>query len=158
MNPLKGMQRETAMNDRYNPDAACVTRARILLVKAAKGVEQLENEASQAFFRLTALVKLLARLEELARSHDPEDVDAALLDAATVCREAEILLHHLDSRKVGSLRLAARGRDQARPRAPLHGGPSSKLSAVSGQLEQVNGALTHPPSDLPENGLYPPPG
>ena len=121
MNPLKGMQRETAMNDRYNPDAACVTRARILLVKAAKGVEQLENEASQAFFRLTALVKLLARLEELARSHDPEDVDAALLDAATVCREAEVLLRYVDSGQWTSVRAAANGTSRARPRPRLGG-------------------------------------
>jgi hypothetical protein len=118
------------MNDRYNPDAECVAQARILIVKAAKGVEQLENEASQAFCRLTALVRLLARLEELARSRDPEAVEAALLDAATVCREAEILLRYLDSRKWDSpLRVAARGRHRARPRAPLGGGLSLKPSA-----------------------------
>jgi hypothetical protein len=104
------------MNDRHNPDAECVALARNLIARAALGVEQLENVASQAFCRLTALMSILARLEELARSRDPEDVEAALLDAATVCREAEVLLRYLDRRHGDSVRVAVPGRD--RPRSP----------------------------------------
>ena len=77
------------MDDRHNPDADCVARARTLIARAAKGVEQLEDVASQAFGRMTALTGMLARQEELARSRDPEAVEAAVLDAAAGCREAE---------------------------------------------------------------------
>jgi hypothetical protein len=111
------------MNHRCNPDAECVARARILLDKAAKIVEELEDEASLAYCRLTALVRLLARLEELARSSDPEAVDAALIGAAAVCREAETLLHHVDSRKVGSRRVAARGRHTGAVASPVRRRP-----------------------------------
>jgi hypothetical protein len=113
------------MNHRHNPDAECVAQARILIAKAAKGVEQLENVAGQAFCRLTALTGLLARLEELARSRDPEAVEATVLDAATVCREAEILLRYLNSRKWGSVRVAANRRHRERPRVPLGEGLSA---------------------------------
>jgi len=109
------------MNDRHNLDADCVARARNLMARAAKGVEQLENVASQAFHRLTALAGLLARLEELARSRDPEATEAAVLDAATVCREAEALLRELDSRQWGPVRVAANGTNRARSRARLEG-------------------------------------
>ena len=110
------------MNDRHNPDADCVARARTLIARAAKDVEQLEDVASQAFCRLTALTGKLARQEELARSCDPEAVEAAVLDAATVCREAEVLLRYLDSRQWTAVRVAANGRSRARRRARLGGG------------------------------------
>jgi hypothetical protein len=113
------------MDDRHNPDAECVAQARNLIARAAKGVEQLENVAGLAFCRLTALGGMLARLEELARSHDPEAGDAAILYAATVCREAEILLRYLDSRQWGSVRAAANGRDRARSPVRLGGGMAS---------------------------------
>jgi hypothetical protein len=109
------------MDNRNNPDADYVARARALIAKAAKGVERLEDVASQAFCRLAALTGMLARLEELARSRDPEAVEAAVLDAATVRREAEVLLRYLDSRQWDSLRGAANGTNRARPRASLHG-------------------------------------
>jgi hypothetical protein len=104
------------MDDRYSSDADCVARARNLIARAAKGVEQLENVWGLAFCRLAALKGLLARLEELARSCDPDAIDAALLYAATVCREAEVLLRSLDSGQWGPARVAANGKE--RPQAP----------------------------------------
>jgi hypothetical protein len=98
------------MDDRHNPDADCVARARSLIAQAAKGVEQLENVSGHAFCRLTALAGMLTRLEELARSSDPDAIDAALLDAATVCREAEVLLRYTDSLQMGSAQFATNGR------------------------------------------------
>jgi hypothetical protein len=105
------------MHELHNSDADCVARARSLITRAALGVEQLEKVAGQAFCRLTALMGMLARLEDLAQSCDPEDVEAALLDTATVCREAEILLRYLlDARQWESVRVAVNGGD--RPRSP----------------------------------------
>jgi hypothetical protein len=113
------------MDDRHHSDANSVARARKLIALAAEGVEQLENVASQAFCRLTALAGILSRLEEFARSNEPEAVDAALLDAATVCREAEVLLRYLDSRQWDSVRVAVNGTDQPRSPAWLGGGMTS---------------------------------
>jgi hypothetical protein len=110
------------MDDQHKPEPDCAARARTLLARAAKGVEQLEDEASQAFSRLIALTGMLARLDELARSHDPEAVEAAVLDAATVCREAGSLLRYLDSRQWTSVRVAANGRTRPRQRARLGDG------------------------------------
>ena len=98
------------MDDRHNPDADCVALARNLIARAATGVEQLENVSGHAFCRLTALAGMLTRLEELAKSSDPEATEAALLDAATVCREAEILLRYIDSRQIGSAQVVGHGR------------------------------------------------
>jgi hypothetical protein len=110
------------MDYQYHPDADCVARARTLIAKAAKGVEQMEDVASQAFCRLAALMGMLARLEEPAGSCDPEAVEAAGLDAATLCREAKDLLRYLDSHQWTSVRVAPNGRSRARPRARLGGG------------------------------------
>jgi hypothetical protein len=101
------------MNDRHSSDADCVAQARNLIARAAKGVEQLENVAGLAFCRLTALGGMLARLEDLTRSQDPDAGDAVLLYAATLCREAEVLLRYLDSYPKDSVRAAANGRDRA---------------------------------------------
>ena len=106
------------MHDRHNPDADCVP----LIARAAEGAEQLEDVAGQAFCRLTALAGMLARMEELARSRAPEAVEAAVPDAMTVCRDAEILLRYFDSRPWDSVRVAASGTSRARPRARLGGG------------------------------------
>jgi hypothetical protein len=102
------------MKDRLNSDTDCVTQARSLIARAAKGVEQLENVAGLAFCRLTALGGMLARLEDLTRSNDPEAGDAAMLHAAALCREAEVLLRYLDSHHWDSVRVAAKGREPAR--------------------------------------------
>ena len=109
------------MDDRHDRDADSMARAHTLVARAAKGVEQLEDVAGQAFFRLTALTGMLGRMEELARSHDPEAVEAAALDAATVCREAEVLLRYVDSGQWTSVRAAANGTSRARPRPRLGG-------------------------------------
>lgn len=110
------------MTERQKSDADCVARARSLIARAAIGVEQLENVAGQAFCRLTALMGMLARLEELARSCDPEAVEAALLDTATVCREAEILLRYLlDARQWESVRAALNGKGRTQSLACLSG-------------------------------------
>jgi hypothetical protein len=109
------------MADQHNPDADCVAQARTLIARAAKGVEQMEDAAGQAFCRLAALVGMLARLEEPAGSCHPEAVDAAGLDAATLCREAKVLLRYLDSHASTSARVAPNGRSRARPRARLGG-------------------------------------
>src|SRR5262245_62037119 len=98
------------MNDRDDPDADCVAQARNLINQAAKAVEQLENVSGHAFCRLTALAGILTRLEEFARSSDPECVDAALLDAATVCREAENLLRFIDSYQMGPTQIVVNRR------------------------------------------------
>jgi hypothetical protein len=78
-----------------------VAQARTLLTAAGEGVRRLEDAAHQAFCRLTALAGMLARLEELAGSHEPGATEAAALDAATVCREAEILLGYIRNGWVG---------------------------------------------------------
>ena len=87
------------MDDRHNLDADCVPP----VAWAPEGAEQLENIAGQAFCQLTALAGMLARAQELARSHDPEAVEAAVPDNMTLCRDAEILLRYFDSRQWGSV-------------------------------------------------------
>jgi hypothetical protein len=105
------------MHKRHNPAGGCVSRARNLVAQAALGVQQLENLAGPAYCQLTALTGMLARLDELAQSRD-SDVEAVLLDAATVCREAEILLRYLlDARQWESVRVAVNGMDRPRPPA-----------------------------------------
>jgi hypothetical protein len=89
------------MDHRRNPEPDAVAQARALLAAAGEGVRRLEGAAQQAFCRLAALAGMMARLEELAGSHEPEAAEAAALDAATVCREAEILLRYLRSGWVG---------------------------------------------------------
>jgi hypothetical protein len=89
------------MNYQQAPKADGVAQARNLLEGAAQEVDRLEIVASQAFRRLTTLTGMLARLERLAVSRQPEAVESAALDAATVCREAEILLRYLNSREWG---------------------------------------------------------
>ena len=110
------------MDDRHDREADRMARAHALVARAAKGVEQLEDVAGQAFFRLTALTGMLGRMEELARSHDPEAVEAAALDAATVCREAEVLLRYVDSRQWTSVRVSGNAIRRAGPRPRLGGG------------------------------------
>jgi hypothetical protein len=85
------------MNSQHAPEANGVTQARNLLAVAAQEVDRLEIEASQAFCRLTALAGMLARLERLAVSHEPEVDEAVALYAATVCRETEVLLRYIQS-------------------------------------------------------------
>jgi hypothetical protein len=87
------------MDHQNNPDAACVARARALLAAAAIGVERLESAANLAFFRLAALTEKLARLEGLGGSSEADADVAALPNAATVCREAKVLLHYVSSRQ-----------------------------------------------------------
>ena len=83
------------MDYRLKREADCAAEARILLSAAARGVNQLESAASQAFCRLAALRGMLARLKRLAVSGEPDAAEAAALDAATVCREARALLRAL---------------------------------------------------------------
>ena len=74
-----------------------VAQARTLLTAAGEGVRRLEDAAHQAFCRLAVLAGMVARLKELAGSHESEAAEAAALDAATMCREAEILLRYIRS-------------------------------------------------------------
>ena len=113
------------MDDRHNSDVDCVTRARHLIARVARGVEQLEDVAGLAVCRLTALGGRMTQIEEQVRSPDPDAVDAGLLSAATVCREAEILLRYLDSVQWNSVLVAANGKDRARSPALLRGGVAS---------------------------------
>ncbi len=113
------------MDDRHNSDTDCVAQARNLMARVARGVEQLEDVAGLALRRLTALGGMMAQIEEQVRSPDPDAVDAGLLSAATICREAEILLRYLDSVQWDSVRVAANGKDRARSPTPLCGGAAS---------------------------------
>ena len=89
------------MNHRRNREADRVAQARTLLVAVGRGVNQLEGAANQAFCRMVALKGMLARLEALAGSGEPHAAEAAALDAATLCREAEALLRYTRSGWVG---------------------------------------------------------
>ena len=109
------------MDDRHNTDVDYVARARNLIARSARGVEQLEDVACLSFCRLTALGGRMTEIEEQVQSPDPDEVDAGLLSAATVCREAEILLRYLDSVQWNSVLVAAKRKDRARPPAPLCG-------------------------------------
>ncbi|HEY7326765.1 MAG TPA: hypothetical protein VH592_03950 [Gemmataceae bacterium] len=113
------------MDYQHNSDADSVVRARGLIAQVARGVEQLEDVAGLAFCRLTALGGLMAQIEEQLQSLDRDAIDAGLLSAATVCREAEILLRYLDSVQWDSVRDAPNGRSRARSPAPLCGGVAS---------------------------------
>ena len=110
------------MDHQSSSDADCVAQARNLIARAAKGVEKLENASSHAFCRLTALVGILTRLEEFARSSDPELIDAALLDTATVFREAEVLLRNIDSLQIGCAQFTDDGRARVWSPGQLGGG------------------------------------
>ena len=61
------------MDDRRNSEPDPMTQARARLAAAAEGVRRLEGAAQQAFCRLAAL------------------------DAAMLCREAEVLLRYIRS-------------------------------------------------------------
>ena len=89
------------MDERRNSKPDPVAQARALLAAAGEGVRRLEGAAHEAFCRLAALAGILARLEGLAGSHEPEAAEAAALDAATVCREAEVLIRYIRSGWVG---------------------------------------------------------
>jgi hypothetical protein len=112
------------MDQQNNPDAACVARARALLAAAAMGVERLESAANHAFCRLAALTGVLARLEGLGGSCEPEAGEAAALDAATVCREAKVLLRYVSSRHWPAGRVVANGGRRGHSPARAGGGTS----------------------------------
>ena len=95
------------MDHRRSPEPNAVAQARALLAAAGEGVQRLEGAAQQAFCRLAALAGMMARLEELAGSHEPEAAEAAALDAATVCREATALVHALAARGTGGAGVTA---------------------------------------------------
>jgi len=115
--PSKRTRHETRMDGRHDLHADCVPT----VASATVGAEQREHAAGQAFCRLTALAGMLARLQELARSRDPEAVEAAVPDATAVGRDAEILLRYFDSRQWDTDPVAANGTSRARSRAWLGG-------------------------------------
>jgi hypothetical protein len=108
------------MDHQNHQEDACVARARALLASAAIGVERLESAANQAFCRLAALTGLLARLERLVASEEPEAGEAAALDAATLCREATLLLRYICSPQWPLGRAVANG--ARRERLPARAG------------------------------------
>ena len=116
------------MDHQNNPDAACVARARALLASAAIAVERLESAANQAFCRLAALTGMLARLEGLSRSGEPEAGGAAALDAATLCREATLLLRDICSRQWPLARAVANG--GRRERSPVRAGSGASAGGL----------------------------
>src|SRR6516162_9010537 len=101
-------------NQRQNPEADHIPRARALLIAAAEGVKQLRSEANLAVRRFFALTGMLARLRQLTASTEPEAAGAAALYAATLCRETMALLHFIDSRgrRMGETRVAPRVRQK----------------------------------------------
>ena len=133
------------MNHRQGPEADRVAQARELLAAATKGVEQLESAATQAFCRLAALAGLLARLEGLAVSDAPEAAEAAALDAATLCREANALLGYICSHEWRPVRVAANG-----------GGPGGlPAPRVAGRALRVPLETGHPAAGAPRVGAAP---
>ena len=94
------------MSYQHAPEADGVVQARNLLAEAAQEIERLENVASQAFCRLTALAGMLPDLERLVGSHKPESVKAVTLHTATARREAQLLLRYINTSEwsIGSLR------------------------------------------------------
>lgn len=109
------------MNYRHVSEPKGVTQARTLLAAAAQEVDRLELVASQAFCQLTALAGMLTRVEKLAVSPEPESVEAAALDVAMVCREAEGLIRYLNSREWGPVRVTSNTSCRGLPLAALSG-------------------------------------
>lgn len=107
------------MNYRTDAEADGVAQARNLLAVATQEVERLELVASQAFCQLTALAGMLTWLEKLAVSPEPESVEAAALNVAMVCREAEGLIHYLNSREWGPTRVTSNPSRRGWPLATL---------------------------------------
>jgi hypothetical protein len=89
------------MNAQHAPEVNGVTQARNLLAVAAQEVDRLEVVAGKAFCQLTALAGMLAQLEKLALAHESEAIEAAVLDAATLCREGELLLRYINTSEWG---------------------------------------------------------
>lgn len=116
------------MDHQNTPETACVARARTLLAAAAMGVERLESAANQAFCRLAALAGLLARLEGLGASREPEASEAAALDVATLCREATVLLRYISSRQWPAGRVVANV--SRRRRSPARSGSGSSVRGL----------------------------
>jgi hypothetical protein len=106
------------MKNRHKPDADCVP----LIAGAAEGTQQLERVAGQAFCRLTALTGMLARLKELARSRDPEVVEAVPPEPRSASCDEDTLFRYFDPRPWDSVRVAANGTSPARQRISLHSG------------------------------------
>jgi hypothetical protein len=79
------------MDHRRNPEAGDVRQASSVPAAAAKGVARLESIANKAFCCRAALAGMLARLEGPAGSREPTTAEAAVLDSATVCREASAI-------------------------------------------------------------------
>ena len=125
------------MDHQNNPDAACVARARALLAAAAVGAERLESAANLASSRAAALTERLARLEGLGGSCEPEACEAVALDAATVCRQAKVLLLYVSSRQWPAGRIVAKGvvggaRRPGRAAARLAGGLCVRIEEEPG--------------------------
>jgi hypothetical protein len=97
------------MDHQNNQYAACVARARALLAAVAIGVERLESAAHLTLCSLTALTGKLGRLEGLGGSRESEGGEAAALAAATVCRQAKVLLRYISSRQWPAGRVVANG-------------------------------------------------
>jgi hypothetical protein len=118
-------------NQRQNPEADRIPRARALLIAAAEGVKQLRSEANVAMRRFFALTGMLARLRQLTASAEPEAAGAAALYAATLCRETMALLHYIDSRgrRGGEMRVAPRVR-QKPGAAPKNGAADGTAAGV----------------------------
>jgi hypothetical protein len=112
------------MDHQNNPYAACVARTRALLAAATVGVERLESAAHLALCRLTALTGKLAQLERLGRSREPEAGEALALDAATVRRQAKVLLRYISSRQWPAGRVLANGGRRRRSPARTGSGMS----------------------------------
>jgi hypothetical protein len=85
------------MNAHDVSEADGVAQARNLLAEAAHEVERLEKVASQAFGRLTALAEMLPQLDRVVGSHKTGAVKAVPIDPATARREAQILLHDINT-------------------------------------------------------------
>ncbi|HEY7311907.1 MAG TPA: hypothetical protein VH643_21265 [Gemmataceae bacterium] len=107
------------MNYRHDAEADGVAQARNLLAVAAQELDRLEIVASQAFCQLTALAGILTRLEKLGVSPEPESVEAAALDVAMVCREAEGLIRYLTSHEWDPTRVTSPTSRRGWPLAPV---------------------------------------
>jgi hypothetical protein len=126
------------MDHQNNTDAACVAWARVLLAAAAIGVERLQsaaNAANLASCRLATLRGMLARLEGRGGSREPEAGEAAVVDAATICRAAKVLLRYISSRQWPADRFVAnggrRGRSPARTGNPDGAGKTTLVNTPS---------------------------